>query len=143
MRNLTNLLLGLLLLTLLGCQPPAPSPVVTSIDIAYDLEDDLYLWADNWHPGGLLLLGCPLDFSVDFDWATPLLKLRYCAALGSLLVETIAIDNGYCTVLMGTIVAPLPNHGFIEWEIPLDADFRQCLREENDWINLRFDFVYE
>ena len=143
MRNLTNLLPGLLLLFFGACQPPAPSPNVTSIEIAYDLEDNLYLWANNWHPGGMLLLGCPPDFSVDFDWAVPILKLRYCATLGSLLVESIVIDNGYCTALTVTPAEPLPDHGFLEWEIPLDADFMECLREENDWINLRFDFVYE
>jgi len=143
MRNLTNLLLGLLLLSCGACQPTTPSPSVTSIEIAYDLEDNLYFWADNWHPGGMLLLGCPPDFSVDFDWAAPLLKLRYCAALGSLQAETIVIDNVNCLALATIPAEPLPDHGFLEWEIPLDADFMHCLREENDWINLRFDFVYE
>jgi hypothetical protein len=60
-----------------------------------------------------------------------------------LLAETIVVDNGYCTALMATPAEPLSDHGFIEWAIPLDADFMQCLREENDWINLHFDFIYE
>jgi hypothetical protein len=143
MRNLTNLLLGLLLFLFGACQPPPPSPAVTSIEIAYDLEDNLYFWADNWHSGGLPLLGCYPEFSVDFDWAVPLLRLRYCATTGSLLAETIVVDNGYCTALMVTPAEPPPDHGLTEWEIPLDADFMQCLGEENDWINLRFDFIYE
>lgn len=143
MRNLTNFLLGLLLLSFGACQPTTPSPNVTHIEIAYDLEDNLFSWADNWHPGGIALLGCQPDFSVDFDWDAPLLKLRYCTASGNLLAETIAIDNGYCTLVVPNLSAPLPDHGFMTWEIPLTADFMQCLQEENDWINLRFDFVYE